>query len=63
MRRTFLRLGLWQESISSKHRGRSIRGERHQEHRGEPALPIHALDFLNYSYLQSGQQSKAAREC
>lgn len=55
----FVRLGLWQESISSNIAAAASAANATQEHRGEPHYQFHALDFLNYSYLQSGQQSKA----
>ena len=55
----FVRLGLWQESISSNITAAASAAKATQEHRGEPHYQFHALDFLNYSYLQSGQQSKA----
>src|SRR6267154_1359816 len=55
----FVRLGLWQESISSNIAAAASAAKATQEHRGEPHYQFHALDFLNYSYLQSGQQSKA----
>jgi tetratricopeptide (TPR) repeat protein len=55
----FVRLGLWQESISSNLVAAASAAKATQEHRGEAHYQFHALDFLNYSYLQSGQESKA----
>jgi hypothetical protein len=55
----FVRLGLWQESISSNIAAAASAAKATEEHRGEPHYQFHALDFLNYSYLQSGQESKA----
>src|SRR5258706_7024867 len=55
----FVRLGLWQESISSNIAAAASAAKATQEHRAEPHYQFHALDFLNYSYLQSGQESKA----
>jgi tetratricopeptide (TPR) repeat protein len=55
----FVRLGLWQESISSNLAAASSAAKATQEHRARPHYQFHALDFLNYSYLQSGQESKA----
>jgi tetratricopeptide (TPR) repeat protein len=55
----FVRLGLWQESIASNIAAAASAAKATQEHRGEPHYQFHALDFLNYSYLQSGQESKA----
>ncbi len=55
----FVRLGLWQESISSNIVAAASAARATQEHRSPPHYQFHALDFLNYSYLQSGQESKA----
>jgi len=55
----FVRLGLWQESISSNLAAAASAAKATQEHRAVPHYQFHALDFLNYSYLQSGQESKA----
>jgi len=55
----FVRLGLWQESISSNIAAAASAAKATQEHRSAPHYQFHALDFLNYSYLQSGQESKA----
>src|SRR5258708_36361573 len=55
----FVRLGLWQESISSNIAAAASAANATQEHRSAPHYQFHALDFLNYSYLQSGQESKA----
>jgi hypothetical protein len=55
----FVRLGLWQESISSNVAAAASAAKATQEHRSSPHYQFHALDFLNYSYLQSGQESKA----
>jgi tetratricopeptide (TPR) repeat protein len=55
----FVRLGLWQESISSNIAAAESAAKATQEHRSPPHYQFHALDFLNYSYLQSGQESKA----
>ncbi len=55
----FVRLGLWQESISSNIAAAASAAQATQEHRSSPHYQFHALDFLNYSYLQSGQESKA----
>ena len=55
----FVRLGFWQESIASNVAAAASAAKATQEHRGEPHYQFHALDFLNYSYLQSGQESKA----
>jgi tetratricopeptide (TPR) repeat protein len=55
----FVRLGLWQESIASNIAASASAAKATQEHRSPPHYQFHALDFLNYSYLQSGQESKA----
>jgi hypothetical protein len=55
----FVRLGLWQESISSNIAAAASAAKATQEHRAVAHYQFHALDFLNYSYLQSGQESKA----
>ena len=55
----FVRLGLWQESITSNIAAAASAAKGTQEHRSAPHYQFHALDFLNYSYLQSGQESKA----
>ena len=55
----FVRLGLWQESISSNIAAAASAAKATQEHRSSPHYQFHALDFLNYSYLQSGQESKS----
>ena len=55
----FVRLGLWQESIASNIAAAASAAKATQEHRAAPHYQFHALDFLNYSYLQSGQESKA----
>src|SRR5216684_3194415 len=55
----FVRLGFWQESISSNIAAAASAAKATQEHRSAPHYEFHALDFLNYSYLQSGQESKA----
>src|ERR1700730_8332465 len=55
----FVRVGLWQESIASNVAASASAAKATQEHRSGPHYQFHALDFLNYSYLQSGQESKA----
>ena len=55
----FVRLGLWQESITSNIVAAASAAKATQEHRSAPHYQFHALDFLNYSYLQNGQESKA----
>lgn len=55
----FVRLGLWQESIDSNIVAAEAGAKAVHEHRGEAHYQFHALDFLHYSYLQSGQEAKA----
>jgi hypothetical protein len=55
----FVRLGLWQESIASNLAASESAAKATREHRSPAHYQFHALDFLNYSYLQSGQESKA----
>ena len=55
----FVRLGLWQESIASNVAAAASAAKATEEHRADPHYQFHALDFLNYSYLQSGEESKA----
>lgn len=57
----FTRLGLWQESIASNidsaEAGRRLAALRHPGAASFDAL--HALDYLEYAYLQIGDQEKA----
>jgi hypothetical protein len=55
----FVRLGLWQESIASNLAASESAAKATREHRSPAHYQFHALDFLNYSYLQSGQESGA----
>jgi hypothetical protein len=55
----FVRLGLWQESIESNHAAAVAAAEATQQHMGEAHYQFHAMDFLNYSYLQLGEEAKA----
>jgi tetratricopeptide (TPR) repeat protein len=55
----FVRVGFWQESIASNIAASASAAKATQDHRSAPHYQFHALDFLNYSYLQSGQESKA----
>jgi tetratricopeptide (TPR) repeat protein len=55
----FVWLGYWQDSIASNIA--SVASARHlaEEHKAEAHYQTHAMDFLHYSYLQSGQEAKA----
>jgi tetratricopeptide (TPR) repeat protein len=59
----FTRLGLWQESIASNlnsaEAGRRLVAKRHPGAASFDAL--HALDYLEYAYLQMGDQDRARR--
>jgi tetratricopeptide (TPR) repeat protein len=51
----FRRLGMWQEVIDSNLASAAAA----REHHGDAGYQFHALDFLDYAYLQSGQEAKA----
>ncbi len=55
----FSRVGMWQESIESNLA--SIAATQHSAamHMGGADHQMHAMDFLQYAYLQSGQEKKA----
>lgn len=55
----FVRLGLWQDSIVSNLAASASAAHAAEMHLAESHYQTHALDFLNYSYLQSGQEAKA----
>jgi hypothetical protein len=55
----FVHLGLWQESIESNQAAAVAAAEATQQHMGEAHYQFHAMDFLNYSYLQLGEEAKA----
>jgi tetratricopeptide (TPR) repeat protein len=55
----FVRLGLWQDAIDSNIAAAASAARLAQEHKAESHYQTHAMDFLNYSYLQSGQEAKA----
>ena len=50
----FARLGLWQEDIQS-----NVASVAAAEKNHATMHEVHALDFLNYAYLQTGQDDKA----
>jgi tetratricopeptide (TPR) repeat protein len=52
----FVRLGLWQESVDSN---LAAAAEATKNHMGEPQYQFHAMDFLDFSYLQLGEEAKA----
>lgn len=55
----FVRLGLWQESIDSNIAAAAAAAKATEAHQADATYQLHAMDFLNYSYLQSGQEEKA----
>jgi tetratricopeptide (TPR) repeat protein len=52
----FTRLGLWQDSI---HSNLAARKAAHQQH--DVGEELHAMDYLEYAYLQSGHDTEAAQ--
>jgi len=55
----FVRLGLWQDSIQSNIAANTSGAHAAELHLAESHYQTHAMDFLSYSYLQSGQEAKA----
>src|SRR5215472_3666705 len=55
----FVRLGLWQDSINSNVAANASGAHAAEMHLAEAHYQTHAMDFLSYSYLQSGQEAKA----
>ena len=55
----FVRLGLWQESIASNIAATASGRRAAEKHEAEYHYQTHAMDFLNYSYLQAGEEAKA----
>ena len=55
----FVRLGLWQDSINSNIASAASAARLAEMHKAEAHYQTHAMDYLNYSYLQSGQETKA----
>jgi hypothetical protein len=55
----FRRLGLWQEMIDSNLAAIAAAAEATQAHRGDASYQFHPMSFLDYAYLQSGQETKA----
>ena len=55
----FVRLGLWQDSINSNIAANAAGAHAAEMHLAEYHYQTHAMDFLSYSYLQSGQEAKA----
>jgi hypothetical protein len=55
----FVRLGMWQESIVSNAASQKAGAQAAAAHHAEAHYQVHAMHFLTYSYLQSGQEAKA----
>jgi len=55
----FTRLGLWHESIASNIAATAAAAHATEMHQSESHYQTHAMDFLDYAYLQSGQEAKA----
>jgi tetratricopeptide (TPR) repeat protein len=54
----FTRLGLWQESIDSNIAAIASAAKATEMHMADALYQTHAMDFLDYAYLQSGQEAK-----
>lgn len=55
----FVRLGLWQEGIDSNVAAAAAAAQATQAGKADATYQFHAMDFLNYVYLQSGNAAKA----
>lgn len=55
----FVRLGLWQEAIDSNIAAAAAAAQATKAGTADATYQFHAMDFLNYAYLQSGQVAKA----
>ena len=55
----FARLGLWRESVDSNLAAAAAAAEATRNHMGEAQYQFHAMDFLDFSYLQLGEEAKA----
>jgi tetratricopeptide (TPR) repeat protein len=55
----FNRLGLWQESIASNIAASASAAHATDMHTAESHYQTHAMDYLDYAYLQSGEEAKA----
>jgi hypothetical protein len=57
----FSRLGLWQDSIDSNLAAIKAAETPEAAHMGGHSYAMHAMDFLEYAYLQSGRSEDARR--
>jgi tetratricopeptide (TPR) repeat protein len=55
----FVRLGLWRESIESNRASAKAAAEATRTGRADMHYQFHAMDFLDYSYLQAGDEAAA----
>ena len=55
----FARLGMWEEDIDSNLASIAASRNAPSSHMGDEGDQFHAMDFLLYAYLQSGQDGKA----
>ena len=55
----FVQLGLWQECINSNLAAAAAAAQATRSHLADAGYQFHAMDFLDYAYLQSGQLAKA----
>lgn len=55
----FRRLGLWQELINSNISAVYCAAGATKAGRGDASYQLHPMDFLDYGFLQSGQEAKA----
>ena len=55
----FARLGLWQDDINSNLASIAATRKAAAEHKGGEGHQYHAMDFLQYAYLQSGREADA----
>jgi tetratricopeptide (TPR) repeat protein len=57
----FARLGLWQDDIDSNLASIAATRQTAAKHMGGESHQFHAMDFLEYAYLQSGHEADAQR--
>jgi hypothetical protein len=55
----FSRLGLWQDSINSNLAAAAAADKATRAGTGDASYEFHAMDFLQYAYLQSGREKDA----
>jgi tetratricopeptide (TPR) repeat protein len=55
----FVRLGMWEQTIALNLRAAASGAHAAMEHRGNYFYQVHAMDYLDYAYLQRGLESKA----